>query len=254
MNSNLENILEDGEVEIYILKHVIDVMENIKDLEVKTSNGLSHVFITPELNHVYQYFKNISSVDKIKKLFNIIDPEIVNHFYITGHEKVKYSYNIYKYISNIHTLKNFNDPNIIVWKKINCLNSFDGESKINIILKNHIKLLWDISKALYGLHINNIYHGDARIDNIGIYNNNFILFDFDGSSLESSNFNFNKDIHDFKTSIKYNLEKEYNDIKNLMDNFTTGKELMNFLVSKYLIEKNSIKEVIEYLDNLEIIY
>lgn len=112
--------------------------------------------------------------------------------------------------------------------------------------------LQDIGKALYGLHLNCISHQDSRLDNIGIYNNNFVLYDFDGAYLQKY-YNFDKDIYDLKKSLKYNLEKEFKKIESYMC-FTTSKELLTFMVSMHMSKNKSFKDVINNLDNLNIIY
>lgn len=116
---------------------------------------MSHVFISSDLNYVYQYFKSSSSVKNIKNIFSTLNlyPNI-NIFF--NNEDEYYSYNIFNYISNIHSPLNFNYSNVILWKKIICLNSFNNEQKKNIILNNIVKFLWDfyrISVKLFTVYI-----------------------------------------------------------------------------------------------------
>lgn len=239
--------LYDLECDLNILEYMLTILnEDIENIEIKTSNGLSHVFMykNPEINYVYQYFKYPTTVNRIKEIFNSINFNINKKF-------LKYSYK-YNILNNLSNIKDINNTNIIIWEKINCLNFLENENKINIILNNIIKFFWDIGKALYGLHINNILHNDARIDNIGIKNNNFKIFDFDGTNITYTN--FDKDIYDLKKSLEFNLGKEYNKIKKYTNNFFTSEELLNYIISIHLDCFNTIEEIICYLDNLEIIY
>jgi len=62
----------------------------------------------------------------------------------------------------------------------------DAGPRINYYLSNEdviITLLLQIGNALDSLHINGYNHGDCTLDNIGVYNNKFMLFDFNSGSL-----------------------------------------------------------------------
>ena len=120
-------------------------------------------------------------------------------------------------------------------------------------MKNIVKFFWDIGKALHGLHSNMICHGDSRVDNIGIRNGRFVLFDFDGSSKQSVYSDvFLKDYYDLAKSVKFRMREE---------NFKQVKKFIpepdyNFLECIMKINSggsSNPKEIIEKLDSLEII-
>lgn len=248
-----KHIVEQGEVSCDIMVTVLNKMGYVKDLNVKVSNGMSFVFVSSEKKNVYQYFSNINTP---RRIFYIISKlwknKIINIEFYFGSIR----YNLYDYISRFIS---FIPDNIIVWKKHCCLNSFDKESISKIISTNYFKLLWDISKGLYGLHINNVMHGDARIDNIGILDNNFILFDFDGSCIieNTSEDVFEKDISDFLESIRFHSGKNWKYIEKYIPkvdytyNFI-GKIISNY--SKFVKNKVTYSQLIIELNNLKIEY
>lgn len=242
-----QDILDEGEVDINIILNVQSVMKDMEDVIVKTSNGFSHVFIAQKNKEVYQYFRSSIVASRIINIYsnikNMIEIKINNH--------VLY-YNLFHFIPK---LVNTHNNNIIVWEKHTCLNSFSKDKLKDIIINNFTKFLWDINKSLYGLHKNFILHGDARIDNIGIINNNFILFDFDGSSIVENNDNFEKDIYDFFKSIKFNLEdNRFKEIENLVPHTHNSFQIIYKIILKRM--KETGKEmilVIEELNNTKII-
>ena len=216
-------------------------MSVVEKLSVKSSNGSSFVFISPEKNNVYQYFSNSKTVYKIIKILKKI---LKVNIQLTFKNNIV-EYNLYDFICQFISYK----PNIIIWKKHICLNFFDKEKIKKIINDNIVKLIWDIGKSLYALHENNISHRDARIDNIGILNGNFILFDFDGSSLNVSN----KDVYDFVVSIKFNLGDLWNNVKhNIPENNCNSYDFINNIIK---IQQRNMPNcnIINKLNNLKII-
>jgi len=243
MQNKYQNIIDEGEVTYDIIEQVVKNMGSVEKLNVKSSNGTSFVFISPEKNNVYQYFSNSNIVNKILKIIKSILK--VNIKLIFKNSIVEY--NLYDFICQFISYK---PDNIIIWKKHICLNFFDSEKIKKIINDNIVKLIWDIGKSLYGLHENKILHGDARIDNIGILNGKFILFDFDGSNLSTYN---NKDIYDFVVSIKFNAGDLWNNIKiNIPENNCTSREFINNIIK---IQQKIIPncDIIDTLNNLKII-
>jgi len=160
-------------------------------------------------------------------------------------------YNNFDFIVN---LVSYIPNNVIVWKKVFCLNMLEGKELSSFILKNIKKLVWDISKALNTLHNLNIYHGDCRIDNIGIYNGNFILFDFDGSKISNTKEYslMEKDVYDFISSIRFNVGDEFKLIRDLFPNsYYSSYYLMSFLLIN--IEGEKIDKKINLLENMCIV-
>jgi len=243
MRNKYQNIIDEGEVTYDIIEQVVKNMGSVEKLNVKSSNGTSFVFISPEKNNVYQYFSNSNTVYRILKIIESILK--VNIKLIFKNSTVEY--NLYDFICQFISYK---PDNIIVWKKHICLNFFDSEKIKKIINNNIVKLIWDIGKSLCGLHENKILHGDARIDNIGILNGKFILFDFDGSNLSTDN---NKDIYDFIISIKFNVGDLWNNIKiNIPENICSAREFIYDIIK---IQQRNIPncDIIDTLNNLKII-
>lgn len=243
-----QHIIDEGEITIETINKVVKIMGNyVNSLDVKSSNGSSFVFITPSDVNVYQYFKYDDTASRIIKILNSI---------LKKNIKINYANNIITY--NLHDFickfVSYEPNNIIIWKKHVCLNSFDKLTIKNIIINNLSKLLWDIGRSLYALHQNNIYHGDARIDNIGILNGNFILFDFDGSRM--SPIDSEKDVYDFTRSIKFNVGNVvWNDIKCFIP--TNSYNSSNFIKNIINIHKTDIhfqSDIVKKLDNLKILY
>jgi hypothetical protein len=239
-----QHIIDDGEVSKDILDTILNKFGDISDLSVLSSNGSSFVFISSEKINVYQYFNFKNIVLNILNIFEIIKKNNIVKFNLDlEFFKININDHICQFISH-------EPENIIVWKKHLCLNSFDNNYKKHFILKNILKLTWDIGKCLYSLHENNIYHGDPTIDNIGILNNNFILFDFDASK----NFNNNdkyylskNDIYKFINSIKFNTSNDKN--INFYNDTTSYQYLLNIIEDGNLSYTNRINE----LNSLKII-
>lgn len=245
-----QHIIKNGEVSCDTMITVLDKMGYVNDLDVKVSNGMSFIFVSGERKNVYQYFTHASMAKRIFDIMNILwkNKNIKIDFYFSN-----IRYNLYDYIAQFVS---YIPDNIIVWKKHLCLNSFGRDKIVKIINDNYFKLIWDISKCLYGLHVNNILHGDARIDNIGILNDKFILFDFDGSKVVTEpNFTFLKDISDFVESIKFNSGDNWSKInKNIpkadMSYFFISKIISNY-TNRFKIKLSS-SQIIYELDNLKI--
>ena len=47
------------------------------------------------------------------------------------------------------------------------------------LMNNINNLLFDIAHAVFMIHIHGFIHGDVAVSNIGIKNNNYILYDFE---------------------------------------------------------------------------
>jgi hypothetical protein len=246
------NILEDGEVSEEMLNIGLGLFgltpnDDIGEFRAIVSNGLSTVFTHHKgVPHAYQCFVHKETSKRIINLLSSIKPV---EFSIKNDDSSVLRYDMFEYMPKI--IDHGEDYNMIKWELITPLNSYTNSEKCNIITNNIVKLLWDIGKAIVGLHENGIYHGDSRIDNIGIKNGKFVLFDFDGSrSCSPKDKHIYKDFSDFAKSIEFNVNyycennsKPYDKIKEYIpfpDNY--------FIES--IIEKN---DSIEFLDSLEII-
>lgn len=156
----------------------------------------------------------------------------------------KLIYNCFDYIVQFKYL--LESEKTIVWEKITPLNRTSFGLKKNFLQSNWIKIMYDILKALYSLKTINIIHNDTVLDNIGINNNNnFVLFDFDGSgNPEEKGKDFSVDVYTLKKSFKfYDVE-----IPEKIDNISG---MIEYLSKKLL--KTEL-EIFEYLQNLKIKY
>lgn len=243
-----ENIIKDGEVSCDTMIRVLDKMGYVDNLEVKVSNGMSFVFISSEINNVYQYYVGTHTT---KNIFNIINKIWQNKIIRINFYFGTFQYNLYEYISKFVS---YIPDNIIVWKKHLCINSFDKDKIEKIINDNIFKLLWDISKCLYGLHQNNISHGDVRIDNIGISNNNFILFDFDGSNIFEPDYDYSKDVSDFLRSIQFNSDTNWKNIKKYVPGTSSSFSFISKIIQNYSKFKSRLSyyQIINELNQLQI--
>ena len=170
---NFQHLLLDGEINLNILNKIMKHIGYIQSLEYKSCNGLSFVFISEENVNVFQYYNYESVCIKIKNIFdNLARENLINKKIYFKKVIYNLNFNIFNFLANFIEYKN--EDNIIVWEKHLCLNSFSKEKLTDILVNNIIKILWDISNGLYGLHFNLILHGDPRVDNIGIKNNKFV--------------------------------------------------------------------------------
>lgn len=217
--------------------------KDTKNTSIKVSNGLSAVFVTNEDPFVFQVYKIGEVSSKINDLLSRLNTEISVYFDLGYDDLVKYDYDIKKHYPLV--LGNYDC--CIKWEKIIPLNSFTKDKLFDILKNNLIKLMWDIGKVLKGFHKNGMYHGDSRIDNIGIKDGNFVLFDFDSSnrcdSWKSITF---RDFYIFLGSIKFNLGDFYSEIEHLVPD-----KNLDFLNT--LIELTDKDDPIKYLDSLEIV-
>jgi hypothetical protein len=245
---NFQNI-ENDEISEYIFNTVIKKIGNVNELNILSSNGSSFVFISSERENVYQYFNYESIAIIIEKIFKKIKQKNIINIKLF---ELEFDINIKNFICEFIS---YEPKNIIIWKKHLCLNSYYEKYKKQFILKNLLKLRWDIGKCLYCLHENNIYHGDPTIDNIGILNGNFILFDFDGSK-EFENKDKSQlsklDIYKFNNSIKFNTDNDKTIKYELYKNITSYTFLETIV--EYFDNTLNYNETVNKLNELEIVY
>lgn len=256
-HTKFENLLLDREINEEILNKALLYIGEVKNLEYKSSNGSSFVFISTENNIAVQYYNYQQISEKIKNIFDIINNPKNSCINKKIHIKNK------TYILNFdlkNQLSKFIDykkqDNIIIWEKHVCLNSYTKDILVKILRNNISKFIWDISKGIYGLHSLFILHGDPSIDNIGIRNGVFILFDYDSSKADVQDLSLKKDNWDLLKSLKFNLgEKNWNSILEdypfISDSDSIIDDMIVYMCKK--TEKN-IDIVIKDLDNLSIIY
>jgi hypothetical protein len=242
------NSLKKKEEFLEIVKEFVILFkpDHLKFLE---SSGSSIVIFPSNIEFVYQYYVSNIVYNKICELyFNL---HTYNIIYVNN-----IVYDVNDYLVQPRLL--IDHHNAILWDKIKTLNSFDKEYLKFFIIKNIKKILWDISKALTGIHNSGFSHGDCTIDNIAINDiGNFCLFDFDSSSknlciYNHNNYNCNdyNDYNDFRILFKsigfhINNEKFYSYISE--DEFNLGENVFKKL-SSYEESK------INVLDSIKILY
>lgn len=256
-HTDFQNLLLDEEINVDILNKAILYIGKVKNLDYKSSNGSSFVFISNENNIAVQYFKNQKIPDKIKIIFEIINKTenfFLNKKFYFKNESFILNFKLKNHLSNFIDYKK--QDNIIIWEKHKCLNSYTKDMLVKILSNNITKIIWDISKGLFGLHSLFILHGDPTIDNIGIRNGKFILFDFDSSKIDVDHVSFKKDNWEFLKSLKFNVgEKIWN---NILENYPfisdSDSIIDDMLIYMCKDTKKNIDILIQDLNNLSIIY
>jgi len=229
-------------------------------IKIASSNASSLVFIPRYDKNVYQYFSSEIISLRICEMMNILseNPTVLCELKMSkgfGKKSEKLldetlEYNIFDYISRFEYC--VVDDNIVVWEKILPMNSIQTDILPHFIEKNILKLLWDIGKALYGLHSKGYVHNDCRIDNIGINNiGNFVLFDFDGTVQEGER-NISK-LVDYKT-LKESIEfvTGENMCENMCKVGEAGTIMKSMIISLSETMKLTRLEVFNMLENLQI--
>lgn len=138
----------------------------VEPITFTSSSGAVLVIIFPKF-----VLKIFTSIDMLRKVTKLIKSGTNNENMINLYDSIEKD-NFYAIITNV--LK----P-LIDW------NGYGPH--INYYLNNEdiiITLLLQIGDALNSLHINGYNHGDCTLDNIGVYNNKFMLFDFNSGSLD----------------------------------------------------------------------
>lgn len=138
---------------------------------------------------------------------------------------------------------------IIVWTLIKPLNLNPSVLLSEQFLNtNYLKICYDISKALYALKLIGVIHNDTRLDNVGILDGNFVLFDFDGAGApESKCKDYIDDYRDLLTSFKFYgavLPEE-------MKSFTGIYSLVEIVQKLGL--RDTLNSSLDYLENLDIV-
>lgn len=201
-----------------IKKNIIDNYEiNYEEpIKITSSSGAILVIIFP--NFVLKVFNNEITLNNVISL-------------IKCGENCKYIINCYKVIKK-------NNFNAIVTNVLEPLLDWSFSKPILVYNINNINLLLtlliQIGIALDILHKNGYTHGDCTLDNIGVYNDHFMLFDFNCGKLKDGS--SKNDIHLLLKSIEN--KKELNEI---------SKDLLLFLNNLVNLNgDNLVKNTISY--------
>lgn len=223
--------------------------KNEAPLDIKNSNGLSAVIIPDDYPVVYHYFQDNIVFKRICTMFiALLQNQIVTLpiSIKTGFGKraqVKLDrtlvYNIFDYVSRFEYC--LDGLKTIVWGSLTPLNALKNLKRF--VKQNILKIAYDCSKGIYALHSKGYKHSDCRIDNIGVNligdeKENFVLFDFDGSSpLEGV---YKKDYNDLAVSIQFVTEEK------LPFSSVEIRDLIEYVVKK---DGVSYEEALNILEN-----
>ena len=235
INEELENVskhilntLNMNSIRKYVKKFKL---ENLKILE---SSGTNIVLVSDNTEFVIQIYNNRET---FKKIYSTVLDIITNPIICI---KVTDAYNLY-----FDTTDYLVQPicfnvkrHSCFWEKIKPLNSFSLEKIKQVIRYNKYKIIWDIGKVLFAFHTNGYIHGDCTIDNIGIKNGNFVVFDFDGSSMSKNDEYI--DYSKFFKSLYFHTDDIFFKDFYLEIEFNRGITLMN-----KILEEMDIKELEE---------
>lgn len=230
---------------------------------MKVSSGLSTVYLKD--NTAKQVFDKVESFNIVKRFLDEIKDynSITINFSCAEYQSSREYKDREKTVRDI-TIPQFNftdhflqdmsvdeDNMTIVWNRIKTLNNIENIQEF--ITKNLIKLLWDIGKALNFIHKLDIAHKDVSIDNIGYYNNKFILYDYDSSNIEiNDNDLVIEDYKSFIQSICFRLDMNYREtckLQKLISSITTDSNFLKTVIKINILSKT--KNIIENLNNIE---
>lgn len=250
--TKFSHLLEEEIIEPEILFNVLSKIGDVDDLDVKCSNGNSFVVIPRKTefdldyfdrlfekkynvyNNVYQYFLNPAKAQFIFFLLNKLHKKRVVDLQLFNEVKpIIFSFNFFNYLARFVS---YIPDNIITWEHHLCLNLLDNKKLKQLLVSNLTKFLWEIGCALHGLHKNGIAHGDCSIDNIGIRDGRFVLFDFDISVETKGVFDTTLYEHDFyrlKTSLQYHFDKDWKLIKKKVPGSFNSTFFLNDLILKF---------------------
>lgn len=230
---------------------------------MEVSSGLSTVYLKD--NTAKQVFDKVESFNIVKRFLDEIKDynSITINFSCAKYQSSREYKDREKTVRDI-TIPQFNftdhflqdmsvdeDNMTIVWNRIKTLNNIENIQEF--ITKNLIKLLWDIGKALTFIHKLDIAHKDVSIDNIGYYNNKFILYDYDSSNIEiNDNDLVIEDYKSFIQSICFRLDMNYREtckLQKLISSITTDSNFLKTVIKINILSKT--KNIIENLNNIE---
>lgn len=212
-----------------LLNSFEDDYQNIQCLE---SNGSSIVLYKEDSYFVLQYYLNKRICEKISNMFLLDDKPLIS--YIVSNSFIL-SIHLFDHIPKLYGII---DTNTIKWEKIQPLHLMYKNISIskdieNFLAINWLKFLFDIGKALYGLHKYGYTHGDPSIDNIGInMKGNFVLFDYDSANDKASLECMNLDYYKLSRSIKI---------------YVSESSLLEKLLSMISFNDKMISELIDFV-------
>jgi RIO-like serine/threonine protein kinase len=175
-------------------------------------SGKTKVIITPKF--VIKIFPNSNDIEPEINILSEIDSKFI--------------------IKLVYFQKN---PSILVYEKIKPLKGI-GPNGLLGSMDNMIKLVCNISEALYDIHTKGYIHGDVAIGNIGLDSkNNYILFDFEDTIKTNSPEKRYKDVEMFLEDLIIQY-KDYQDIKLVLIN------ILEELRSRHTTREKMVKMIL----------
>lgn len=146
---------------------------DLTEFDIKESSGASQVYLHPKSRWAVQKFVSRSKAKHIFLLYS----SILNTYHITRKENWMVP-DVRLYIAKLEV---YVPQDVIIWRRHICLNELTYEGRARLIELNLIKLLTDVTRAIISFDNAGILHRDIRIDNIGMNESNFLVFDFDAA-------------------------------------------------------------------------
>jgi hypothetical protein len=165
------------------IKNDFQLTLNAEDIEFISSGGSSVVIAihnhTSISDRVFQYYEDYTVVMNIQQLYKMVwieSNQVMNLATINGHSyhspRLHINYDLSDFLVRPHSWHL--ELQTIVWDKIQPVTHLPQAWLMTQI--HH--LIWDIGKAITGLHQIGYSHGDVRTDNLGWNGKRFVLYDF----------------------------------------------------------------------------
>lgn len=246
---SFNNTIECSEISSHFDKKILQFTANlfgpVNDISMKESNGQSVVIVSNERSVVFQHYINTNTFNCIVKMIKHLKKSR-KIIYCVGDTDICIKYDVFDYLTPFNN--HINHFNIIEWKKIYPIDPICKSSQFtnDFISKNLFKIMWDIGKALYAMHLNNYLHKDPSIDNVGINDaGNFVLFDFDMSTSFFISYSVSHDYHVFNRSLNFYIDDKY--LQATIKEITDQHDNMLTKIIEIVSEINGIKQPFEPL-------
>lgn len=151
----------------------------------------------------------------------------------------------------------------LTWERIHCLNQLEVPVRIHVIRTHFVKFLWDILKGIFAMFACGLRHGDPSLDNIGMRQGRFVLFDYNLSrKVNTLTYDdLQRDLYYFVRSIRWNLSQydpdtPLNNVERiLLDTIPHLRNLEEYV--EIFLEYHALPDysaTLQYLDTLPLTY
>lgn len=207
-----------------------------------TSGDQSVVFSDPSQDWVEQKFHSKSTYNSVQTLATLIQETSTISVCFDGEEN--YFFSPETVLVKMIAVNEKN--NSIRWQRVHCLNELSLEDRKIVIRKNWFKFFWDILRALHTLRKLGYEHGDATLDNIGIRDDHFVLYDFNLSKKQSKRYfeSFKNDLYRTVRSLRFHFDQ---DLTIDEASFLKSMEQMNSLHDLFHVIRSTPKQLDELI-------